>query len=240
MRKINLVVITLIFLLSLIGCKQNSEVPEGVKILKDSEIKYDVYSPMKIAYSLDEFITGSDALLKFKVIEKSYFSYQWTDTEFDYTRDIPATAYAIIVISDLGNKNIKPNTELLIYTEHSPMTYWEDDINLQVNSEYIAFLGLIPDRMPKGLKAYVDYYIMDSELGIFPRLNEKEYLVNNYTKQYMPLESKPFKSGKEAEPEPERFELYEILPQNEANWSVVGFNELEDFLIKRINEEIVQ
>ncbi|MFO7611072.1 MAG: hypothetical protein R6W99_01100 [Clostridia bacterium] len=236
MRKILIFILIIFALFTLTGCVQKNKIPEGIKILKDDEIECNVYSAMKIAYSLDEFILGSDALLKFRVIEKSYITYQWTDTEYNYTSDIPATVYTVKVLSDFGNRNIKPDTELMIYTEHSPMTYWEDDINLRVNSEYIAFLGLLPDRMPEGLRSYVDYYIMDGELGIFPGINENEYLVNNYTKQYMPFASQPFKSGKETEQEPKRYELYEILPQNEMNWSIVGSVELVDFLTDRVSK----
>jgi hypothetical protein len=237
MRKILAISLMVILITTIIGCNKNSEVTEGIKFIKDNEIEYNIYSPIKIAYSLDEFIQESDALLKFRVIDKSYFTYQWTDTEFNYTRDIPATVYTIRVISDLGNTNIKPNTELSIYTEHSPITYWEDDINLQVNAEYISFLGLLPDRMPEGLKAYIDYFIMDGELGIFPKINENDYLINNYTKQFTPFENRAYKSGKEKEQDPTKFGNYTILPQNEVNWSVVSLNELEDFLVEKMNKE---
>jgi hypothetical protein len=170
------------------------------------------------------------------IIDKSYFTYQWTDTEFNYTCDIPATVYKIRVISDLGYTKIKPKTELLTYTEHSPMTYLEDDINLQVNGEYISFLGLLPDRMPEGLKSYVDYFIRDGELGIFPKINENAYLINNYTKQFTPFENRLYKSGKEKGQDPTKFGNYTILPQNEANRNEVGLKELEDFLVEKINK----
>lgn len=235
MKKTLIISLMVILITTIMGCANNNEVPVGINILKDNEIEYNIYSPIKIAYSLDEFILESDVLLKFTVINKSYFTYQWTDTEFNYTRDIPATVYTIRVISDLGNTNIKPNTELLIYTEHSPMTYWEDDINLQVNDEYISFLGLLPDRMPEGLKAYVDYFIMDGELGIFPKINENDYLINNYIKQFTPFVSREYKSGGEKEQDPTKFSRYTILPQNEANWSEVSIKELEEFLVEKIN-----
>ena len=220
----------LVVLFLLCCCSSTEKIPDGIKMI-DSNENVEILSVSKVVRSIDDFINISDAILKIKVLDSSPFSYYWEDPEYDYATDIIMMSYQVKVVKNFLKPNMLLGKEITIYNEHSPIEYIYDYVNLQAGNEYILFLANVRESKPKGLKEFVDYYIIDGEYGLILCKDDSTYLVHDQLLQDIDFTYKTFSSGRNIVSDPKDFTGFEILPQHEIHWNIVKSSVFEENLI---------
>ena len=230
MKSILLVIICFGIILVSCGCSKSDQIADGIWLIDDLSIS-NVINLRTSGHELAQQFKYSDDLVKFEVVQVNYVEYLWDDKDLDLFKNRYGSIYKVKVIKSLINSGLMENTEVLIFSDHSPQKYDYGCVNLQQGNTYIASLVKVKTGvLSESLTNYVDYYFKQQEFNVFPCKSNNQYYIQKQYSDLFDMLKYDLVSGQAYETEPDNYHNYEILPQDEQKWTVIESNNFENAL----------